>query len=144
MLKPDVPVRHVEKSKMRLCVFPIFRIPPSELPIDDRNDLAVAHDEIAWAKVSVREIGSVSTSMTPRDSFTVDLRTILQWDVSAEKRMELFITDKRAKRIVSHPVVKTLSEFCRRNNSFLGRFECSKLINIISNLFNNSLLLFIR
>jgi hypothetical protein len=44
-----------EKPKMRLSVFLILRIPSRELPINYRDNLTVAHDEIARAEVCVEK-----------------------------------------------------------------------------------------
>lgn len=126
---------------MRLCVFPIFRIPSGELLINDGDDFAILDDEIALAKVPVRETGSVATSMTPRDAWTVDPRTILLWDVSTEECMEFLVIAERTEEFVSYPVVEALSKSWGGDNSFPWRFECSKLANVIGNLFHNSLLL---
>jgi hypothetical protein len=49
---------------MRYGVFPILRILSGELPINDRNNLAIAHDEIAWAEVCLGEEGVILTGTT--------------------------------------------------------------------------------
>ncbi len=58
---------------MRFGELSILRIPSSELPINDRNNLAVARDEMAWTEVSVGELGPMLTRITQRGRFAVDL-----------------------------------------------------------------------
>jgi hypothetical protein len=107
-LKLGVPVRHVHKSKMRLGVLPILRIPSRELPINYRSNLTVAHDDIAWAEVCVEKGGSILTGMTQGDRFVIDLCITLYGDVSAEERVEVFMAEERPNGSVSYPVVEAL------------------------------------
>ena len=96
---------------MRLGVFPILQIPSGELPINYRSNLTVAHDDITWAEVCVGKGGSILTGMTQSDRFAVDLCTTLQGNVSAEKRVEVFMVKERPNGSVSYPVVEALFKF---------------------------------
>jgi hypothetical protein len=79
------------------------------LPINNCNNIAIAYDDITWANIPMGETGPVLARMALRDGFTIHLCTILQWDMSAEKRMKFFIAEKVAESIVPDTVVKALS-----------------------------------
>src|SRR4051794_22612868 len=96
---------------MRLGVFPILRIPSSELPINYRSNLTVTYDDIAWAEVCMGKVGLILTGMTQDNRFVVDLCTTLYGNVSAEKRVEVFMVKKRPNGSVSYPVVEALFIF---------------------------------
>src|SRR5271170_4468381 len=96
---------------MRPGVFPILRIPSRELPINYRSNLTVAHDDIAWTEICVGKGGSILTGMTQGDRFAVDLCTTLQGNVSAEKRVEVFMVKERPNRSVPYPVIEALFKF---------------------------------
>lgn len=90
---------------MRLCVFPIFRIPAGELPINNCSNLVIAYDDIPWAKICMGEVSAALASMSLHDRFTKNFCTILQGNLSTEKRMKVIDVTKGAKRTIAHPSV---------------------------------------